>query len=255
MTVTVVTTLHKDGYDLYGQNNLKSWCSLFPSTWKIKYYSEKHDPNLDPKVEVIDFDLACPEWNDFYSQVKSRFLSENNQDEKRRNWYKKALRWSFKMYTVLHAMKNCNSKYLIWLDADVRATRSPNPEWIQHCLKGTALAAQLEFIKAGGHIETGILIFDLEHSDSKKIYDWIYSGYREYQILDEEKAWDGIWMAKLLQQNTVSWNNLNMVVKKDLALAFSHRDLTWLTHGVGKKKFKKSLLNARSGRSDTNELI
>jgi hypothetical protein len=255
MTVTVVTTLHDDGYKLYGEKNLRTWCSMFPEHWKIKYYSEKHRPKLDARVEVLDFDINCPEWQDFYSAVKSKFLSENDQDEKRKNWYKKALRWSFKMYTVLHAMKNCNSKYLVWLDADVWAARRPENDWIEKCLNDTALAAQLEFIKAGGHIETGILIFDLEHPDSKKIYDWIYSGYRDLQILEEDKPWDGIWMAKLLKGNTVSWNNLNMVTKKDLALAFSHASLKWLVHGVGKRKFKKSLLNERSGRSDGNELI
>jgi hypothetical protein len=152
-------------------------------------------------------------------------------------------------------MKTCNSKYLIWLDADVWAAKSPGNKWIENCLKGTCLAAQLEFIKAGGHIETGILIFDLTHPDIQKVYDWIYAGYRDYQILEEEKPWDGIWMAKLLKGNTVSWNNLNMVTKKDQALAFSHQDLKWLVHGVGKRKFNKSLLNIRSGRSDKNELI
>jgi hypothetical protein len=253
--VTVVTTLHEDGYKLYGQSNLQTWSSLFPKEWKIKYYSEKHKPELSPRVEVLDFDQTCPEWQDFYSAVKDRFNNENDQDEKRKNWYKKALRWSFKMYTVLHALKNCDSKYLVWIDADVKAAKSPDAKWIEKCLKNTCVAAQLEFIKAGGHIETGILIFDREHKDIQKVYDWIYKGYVDHQILDEGKPWDGIWMAKLLKGNTIAWNNLTMVTKKDLALAFSHKDLQWLVHGVGKRKFNKSLLNVRSGRTNDNELI
>lgn len=255
MSVTVVTTLHEDGYKLYGQRNVETWSSMFPSDWNISYYSEKHSPVLPERVSILDFDQACPEWQGFYDAVKSRYSLESSTDEKRKNWYKKALRWSFKMYTVLHAMKNCNSRYLIWLDADVWAAKPPDSMWIERCLKNTALAAQLEFIKAGGHIETGILIFDLEHPDSKKIYDWIYSGYRNREILEEDKPWDGIWMAKLLKQNTVSWNNLNMVTKKDLAVAFSHKDLNWLSHGVGKRKFRSSELNVRSGRLEKNELI
>jgi hypothetical protein len=250
MTVTVITTLHKDGYDLYGQKNLSTWSSMFPEDWKIKYYSENHDPNFDPRIEILDFNLSCPEWQYFHQEVKSRFRADDANDEKRKNWYKKALRWSFKMYAILHALKNCNSKYLIWIDADVRAARPPVAHWINKCLKNACLAANLESIKAGSHVETGVLIFDLKHKDIEIIYDWIYAGYRNYQILNEEKPWDGIWMAKLLKDKTISWNNLKMVSKKD-----NNSSLNWLIHGVGKEKFKKSLLNVRSGRADNNELI
>jgi len=255
VSVTVVTTLHEDGYNLYGQKNLETWSSMFPQDWQIIYYSEKHKTKLPSRVEVLDFDNVCVDWNDFYRAVKIKFSEENTEDEKRKNWYKKALRWSFKMHTVLHALKNCQSKYLIWLDADVQASRPPESGWIEKCLNGKCLAAQLEYIKAGGHIETGILIFDLHHPDISKIYDWIHLGYIQHKILEEEKPWDGIWMAKLLKGNSVSWNNLNMVIKRDLAVAFSHQDLKWLVHGVGKRKFKKSLVNTRSGRTDKNELI
>jgi hypothetical protein len=263
-SVTVVTTLHKDGYDLYGQENLESWATFFPEAWKITYYKEKHDPILPSRVEIVDFDQQCASWQNYFSAVKLKLAQEKNpEDEKRRNWYKKALRWSFKMYTVLHAMKNCNSKYLIWLDADVKAVTSPSHEWIEKCLLDKSLAAQLEMIKAGGHIETGILIFDLEHADSQTIYNWIYDGYVNFKILDEEKAWDGIWMAKLLMTDTVAWNKLTMVTKnkstmgtkRSQAVAFSNNDLKWLVHRVGKRKFNQSQLSSRSGRSSDNELI
>jgi hypothetical protein len=256
MSVTVVTTLHKDGYDLYGLENLTTWSTMFPQDWNIVYYSEKHTPTLPDRVKVVDFDQQCPGWLNFYSAVQAKFKQENNpNDEKRKNWYKKALRWSFKMYTVLDAIKTCNTRYLIWLDADVWASRQPGKKWITDCLNNTSLAAQLEFIKAGGHIETGILIFDLHHPDTEKIYNWISEGYVDFKILDENKPWDGIWMAKLLQTNTVKWNNLDMVIKGDIAKAFSNERLSWLVHGVGKKKFHKTAVNQRSGRSPDQELI
>jgi hypothetical protein len=207
-------------------------------------------------VSIVDFDQKCSDWKNFYAAVQEKYSQEDNpEDEKRKNWYKKALRWSFKMYTVLDAIKNSNSRYLIWLDADVWANHSPKNKWIEQCLNNTAIAAQLEFIKAGGHIETGILIIDLEHPDTKKIYNWIYEGYVNFKILDEDKPWDGIWMAKLLQTNTVSWNNLDMVIKANVAKAFSNEKLKWLVHGVGKRKFQKTPVNQRSGRSPDQELI
>ena len=253
MSVTVVTTLHQDGYNLYGSKNLATWAQYFPSDWNIVYYAEKHTPLLDPRVSVVDFNELCPEWDTYYASVKER--SNGITDVKRLNWFKKALRWSFKMFTLLHAIKNTNTRYLIWLDADVVATDLAPTEWIETCLNEKCLAGQLEFIKAGGHVETGILIIDLHHPDISKLYDWVKLGYVDGKILDEEKAWDGIWIAKLVQSGTIAWNNLAMVIQGDVARAFSNTRLSWLTHVVGKPKFRKTEISARSGRSPDQELI
>jgi hypothetical protein len=256
MSVTVITTLHNDGYNLYGSRNLKTWFSFFPDNWKIVYYAEKHEPAAHPRLEVLDFNKECPDWENFYQGVIKHLQNHPTpKDQKIINWHKKALRWSFKMFALLNAMKTVNSRYLVWLDADVFATRTPDAGWIEKCLDGNAMAAQLEFIKAGGHVETGILILDLHHQDISKIYDWISLGYVQQRILDEDKAWDGIWMAKLVQSKTVAWNNLNMVIQSNVARAFSNGRLTWLTHHVGKYKFKETGISARSGRSPEQELL
>lgn len=251
-SVTVVTTLHKDGYDLYGQQHLETWVKFFPADWKIVYYAEDHTPILNEKVQVENFKNKCPKWTDFYSYILEQ---TKNVDEKKKNWYKKALRWSFKMYTVLDALRNPQTRYVIWLDADVKANYTPDTNWLNSCLKNTCLAAQLEHIKEGNHIETGIMIFDTQHPDIEKIKNWISLGYEDKNVLKERKAWDGIWMAKLLVSNTVSWNNLDMVIKQNTAQAFSNDKLKWLTHKVGDHKFNATKISSRSGRSSEQELI
>jgi hypothetical protein len=155
----------------------------------------------------------------------------------------------------MHALTNTNERYLIWLDADVAASSPPVDNWLATCLNKKCLAGQLEFIKAGGHVETGILIIDLHHPDIDKLYNWIKLGYRDFKILEEEKAWDGIWIAKLVQSNTIAWNNISMVIQQKVAKAFSDNKLKWLTHRVGKHKFRASEISARSGRLPKNELI
>lgn len=255
MTVKVITTLHEDGYNLYGKQNIQTWIKNFPKEWEIVYYAEKHQPEFNDRVTVVDFNENCPEWENFYLATKNSYTNSKNKNQKIINWHKKALRWSFKSFSLLHALKNSKSKYLIWLDSDVVARRTPIEDWIQICLNEKCMAGQLEHIKAGGHVETGVLIFDLEHPDIKKIIDWVDLGYNQQKILKEEKAWDGIWMAKLVMSNSISWNNLTMVVKTDIAKAFSNDNLKWLAHKVGKEKFKASNFNVRSGRSEENELI
>jgi hypothetical protein len=247
MTVKVITTLHKDGYDLYGRDHIQTWAKYFPKEWEIIYYSEKHIPELDSRVNIVDFDTVCPEWQDFYSYVKKLYNKNKDNPSRNLNWHLKALRWSFKMFAVMHAMKNSNHRYLVWLDADIFANRSPDVGWIERCLASTAMAAQLEVLKVGNHFETGVLIFDLNHLDSSKIFDWIHLGYVDKKVLDEDKAWDGIWMAKLIN-NRLPWNNVK------LSGRFKHES-TWLTHRVGKEKFQETKINERSGRTSEQELL
>lgn len=256
MSVTVITTLHQDGYNLYGKENLESWCEFFPSDWGITYYAEKHKPEFSNRISVVDFDHHCPTWQTYYDAVKNKLAADPlKTDNKRKNWYKKALRWSFKMYALLDSLKNPKTRYVVWLDADVEARQQPKDQWIEQCLNNACIAGQLEKLKAGGHIETGILIIDTQHPDISKIIDWIELGYVKFKILDEDKAWDGIWMAKLLQTRTVSWRNLQMLELNKTAKPFTHENLSWLSHKVGKRKFDNSNFDVRSGRNKDQELI
>ena len=52
MTVEVVTTLHVDGYNLYGKNSIPTWEQYFPADWSITYYAENHIPELSNRVKV-----------------------------------------------------------------------------------------------------------------------------------------------------------------------------------------------------------
>jgi hypothetical protein len=256
MSVKVITTLHEDGYNLYGSEHIATWVEYFPTSWNIVYYAEKHSPEFNNRVEVVDFDVECSNWQNFYDTVKQKIENDpRRSDIKIMNWYKKALRWSFKMFALMHALKNTSERYVVWLDSDVIALRRPKDDWINTCLNGQCLAGQLEFIKEGGHVETGILIIDLHHPDIDKLYNWIALGYIENKILEEKKAWDGIWIAKLVQSNSFAWNNISMVIQQNVAKAFSDNNLKWLRHRVGKAKFRETKISARSGRSAKNELI
>ena len=256
MSVKVVTTLHEDGYNLYGSEHIATWAEHFPIDWKIVYYAEKHSPEFVERVSVVDFDVECANWQSFYNAVKDKLNHDLQKDDvKVMNWYKKALRWSFKMFTLMHALKHTEERYLIWLDSDVVAVHKPKDSWLLDCLNDKCLAGQLEFIKEGGHVETGILIIDLHHPDVDKLYNWIALGYIENKILEEKKAWDGIWIAKLVQSNSIAWNNISMVIHQNVAKAFSDNGLKWLKHRVGKVKFRETKISARSGRSAKNELI
>lgn len=252
MSVKVITTLHKDGYNLYGKNFIPTWIEYFPSDWNIFYYAETHDPHFADQVTVLDFHSTCPDWVNFYNYTKQ--LKTLTTNKKEINRLKKALRWSFKMFTLLHALENTTDDFLIWMDSDVYADNYPKNNWIKKIIGDNCFAGQRETVKGFTHIETGIIIINMKHKDVSKIIDWIRQGYIEFKILNEDKPWDGAWMGKLADSGTISFKNIWMLATEKHARAFSGKSLKWLHHRVGDAKFPKEY-SGRSGRTDHSELI
>lgn len=257
MSVQVVTTLHKDGYNLYGKEFIKTWETHFPRDWIVNYYAEDHDPEFSNRINILDFKETCSEWQDFYEFVKSK--TNTIKDKKELNRYKKALRWSFKMFTLLHALENPVARYVIWMDSDVYCRSNPPSDWIESVMGKTCIAGQLEFVKGFPHVETGFLPIDTHHKDINKVVRWIREGYVNKKVLDEPKPWDGAWIGKLFESKTVSCKKIKMMIhdkssSRPVAKAFSNSSLLWLTHKVGDGKFNQDY-SGRSGRTKDSELI
>lgn len=251
-SVRVVTTLHEDGYNLYGHDYIKTWIKYFPAEWKISYYAENHTPDFDNRIEVLDFNKRCCAWNDFYKHIQD--CVNGLTDKKSLNRYRKALRWSFKMYTLLDALNTAEERFVIWLDSDVYAKRSPGNNWIQSVLQNKCIAGQMERAKGFSHVETGIILIDTEHKDINKVRSWIHRGYVEKQILNEAKPWDGIWIAKLFESKTVEVRQIQILTQRNTAKPFSDTSMSWLAHQVGDNKFPDDY-SGRSGRISSSELI
>lgn len=256
MSITVVTTLHQDGYDLYGKEFVSTWVRHFPADWEIHYHAEKHSPQFHQRIKVLDFNESCPEWSNFYNHVKQ--LSDKldpKKDKKEINRLKKALRWSFKMFALRHTLRQTTSQYVLWIDSDVYASNSPPDGWISNTLGGNAIAGQLENIKGTPHVETGVLLIDCYHKDKDKIVKWIEQGYINNRILFESKPWDGIWIGKLFESNTVSCRKIKMLFQ-DRGDDTNTTNLSsyWLVHKVGDHKFSEAY-SGRSGRTNSSELI
>lgn len=256
MSVHVVTTLHQDGYNLYGKDFIKTWEKQFPKDWTIDYYAEGHVPEFSKRVNVLDFHSTCTEWQDYYKFIQKQVSIVT--DKKQINRYKKALRWSFKMFTLLHALKTSTSEYVVWLDADVYAKSKPTDNWIETILNNKCVAGQVEKVKGFTHVETGILPIHLKHPDAFKVINWIQHGYVHKQILKEPKPWDGAWIGKMYDHKIVPMNVITMLIhekgERSIAKAFSNQQSKWLVHKVGDSKFNNTY-SGRSGRTKESELI
>ena len=126
--ITVVTTFHKPGLDLYGQRFLNSFAERVEDKVKLLVYAEDCDPvNPNPKqITIINAKEALPKLNEFKERWKdiphaNGDISNHTARSGRKDWNKKfkwdAVRFANKVYAVFDACER-STDWCVWMDAD-----------------------------------------------------------------------------------------------------------------------------------------
>ena len=126
--VTVVTTFHKEGLDLYGQRFLDSFAENVEAKIKLLVYAEDCNPiNPNPdQITILNAKDALPKLNAFKARWKDEpkangIPPEHIKARRPRDYHKKfkwdAIRFANKTYAVYDACTRSKG-WCIWMDAD-----------------------------------------------------------------------------------------------------------------------------------------
>jgi len=146
MNVTVVTTFHKEGYDLYGKRMIQSFLKNWPSNIKLYVYAE--DCSVEetaPNLIVKDLHQASPELVSFKERWKNvpkangdvssdPIRSKRKDSGKGFKWH--AIRFAHKVYSIFACAKECNTEWLMWMDADTYCHSSISEKELGRLLPG-----------------------------------------------------------------------------------------------------------------------
>jgi hypothetical protein len=126
--ITVVTTFHKPGLDLYAQRFLDSFAERVSKKIKLLVYAEDCNPiNPDPdQITILDAKEVLPKLNAFKERWKddpkaNGIPPANIKARRPRDWNKKfkwdAIRFANKTYAVYDACVRSKG-WCVWMDAD-----------------------------------------------------------------------------------------------------------------------------------------
>jgi len=128
--ITVVTTFHKPGLDLYAQRFLDSFAERVDKRVKMIVYAENCNPvNPDAEqIEIFKSETALPKlaafkqrWGDVPKAngdiSEDPRLSRRKDAKKTFKW--DAIRFSNKVYAVFEACRQRRSTWTVWMDADM----------------------------------------------------------------------------------------------------------------------------------------
>lgn len=176
MSISVITTFHKAGYEQYGKRMIETFLKNWPSDIKLYVYAEDCEvTETADNLIVKDLHKESPELVAFKAKWKN--VPKANGDvsndpirSKRRDsgkgfkWH--AIRFAHKVYSIFACAKECNTDYLMWMDADT-ICHSP----ISHKAFKTLLPvdAELSYLgRRGKYSECGLYAMKLQSNNIQK---------------------------------------------------------------------------------------
>lgn len=138
--ITVVTTFHKPGLDLYGQKFLDSFSKYVDKRIKLVVYAENCNPkNPDlSQITILDAIKTLPKLNEFKLRWKDDPKANGKcpwPERRPRDYHKEfkwdAVRFANKVYAVFDAC-NTGADWVVWMDADsiIHSTWNYN-DWLE----------------------------------------------------------------------------------------------------------------------------
>lgn len=201
------TTFSGNGYHVYGRDWIETFLQFTQGqdhiTAKIYINDFADIGTLDygPKVEIVDFNQAIP--------THQSWLENYWANNTHHPWNKKlSAKFSYKSFVIINELKTNNDKYVIWFDADGFFMKNDYSDFPGNIMENKFLACQREH--HSNHVESGILLFDTEHSDCLLFanrFDSYYQDPAEYNSFGQ--FFDGYAIYRALDTTKVSYVDLN----------------------------------------------
>jgi hypothetical protein len=123
---TVITTFNQQGLDKYGQRCISTFEQFWPAEVDLVVYTEKCTPRITkPNVKCIDLIANSKHCKRFIKRHKDNpeangGIGPHNERIWKPNKHFKwqGLRFSYKVFSIYHAIQNIDTEWVIWLDAD-----------------------------------------------------------------------------------------------------------------------------------------
>ena len=177
MTHTVVTTFHPAGLAQYGQTMIDSFDRYWPASVPLVVYAEHCEPRVPSgRVTTMDLMTACPDLVWFKkthanNPVAHGQIARDTSVPFRDNQFKwDAVRFSHKVFTVIHACASLDTDWVIWLDADTKTFAPVPDDFLDQVCDPGAMACYLGR-REKYHSECGWVAYNRRHPDLRAFMD------------------------------------------------------------------------------------
>ena len=238
---TFVTTFSQKNYFDYGQR----WIETFiknTSDVNAVIFTDFDLPSPDARVTILNFDELIPEHKSWLEEFSTTYTKHTKAE---RNEYERlfGIRFSYKAHVIMYAIAHM-AGYVVWLDGDCVFKPNSYSNFASSILENNFIAVQVDKVAANDewktedHVESGIVVFDMDHPDKNKFLDKFTELYDPTTIAQMERPYDGFVLMRTCRSiNFVDLLPPNYTITDlDPTLTFIHPELQQrFIHDIGNK--------------------
>ena len=199
-TLAVVTTFPPNRWTAYAKRMIDSHVHFWPDNVMLYAYYEGKQPDYNhEKVKFINIEEVNPELVKFKQRHKNdpvangevhaipggvrRLDGAGDKDKNKGSYLWDAVRFAHKTFAVDHAIKNCSTDYVLWLDADTYTFRPISTNFVTELLPENKL---VNFLGRGQtYPECGWVCYNRKHHKIKEFMQYWTNMYIEDTIFQE----------------------------------------------------------------------
>ena len=200
MKYKIITTFRPSDWDIYAKRMVQSVLDKWPNADVTVYYQHPHMPDYNQNVAWFNIDEADEDLHEFREKYKNdpvamgklnkipggvrrspRLATEGGLDAKKESYLWNAVKFSYKVSCVTHAVKTYKDyDYVIWIDDDTYTFRDVPMQFIESICPSDTLVTYLgreHSIGDGKYPECGLVCYNIKHplvqnfvTDWKKLY-------------------------------------------------------------------------------------
>jgi len=214
---SVITTFHREGYDLYAKKMIQSFDKHWPKDINLYVYHQDEEPiEKSSRIHYFDLHTRCPDLLNFKNKHKDnplyngKVMKDGTLNFNANNFKFDAVRFSNKVFCVIDACTTLDSDWVIWLDADTSTFKdipedflssiSPDDCYCTYLGRGTRYhsecgwvgynikhPANIEFMSFWKDLYNSGKLFDLREYHDSFVFDCIR---RQFEAEGKIKAHD-----------------------------------------------------------------
>ena len=233
-TFSAVTTFNLNKQP-FGLEMIESFYFNWPNNVKLTAFVQ--NPNaidtskVSKKINVKDFEKFVPHHKNFCEKYKHK---KPLTDDFRYNVF----RFAHKVYAIAKALQLNATKYLIWLDSDIKTYKKLPISFLNNLVNENAYLSYLgrehSNIEHLRYSECGFLIFNTEHSLHSKFWKKMMMMYDEGKIF-EQKEWHDSYIFDIVRKDLEDNNGLQNINITDFGLVdLKNEDHVFVSSILGK---------------------
>ena len=199
----------------YGIEMINSFFINWPDEIQLLAFVENasslDDSKVRNKILLNDYHKEIPEYEEFCKKFQHK---EKLTDDFRFN----AFRFAYKVYAISQALKKISSRYLIWLDADIKTHKKIPLDFFEKLVKDNSYMSYLGreniSLEHLTYSECGFLIFDTHHSTHKIFWKEMMNMYSGGKLFDEKEWHDSYIFDQVRKKIEKKYNVLNFNISK-----------------------------------------